>query len=148
MKNTINPLKTTVRSKIVPFLIPHCNAQKYQISYFHLFQGRVIPLLRHLAPWPDFRLQLLFARSDSWRLAPIFLSVTWKRWVYTVISKVYWKLKHGFTHLTLLRYSHWHSIHLKNSTQLCARPHMRWWHIPPHGMRSDFLWSSFPVLAS
>lgn len=49
-------------------------------------------------------------------------SVTWERWVYTMISKFYWKLKHGFTQLTWLRCSHWYSLHLMNSTQLCARP--------------------------
>lgn len=43
--------------QIALFWISHCNASRSQISYFHLFPGWVIPLLWHLAPWPDFRLQ-------------------------------------------------------------------------------------------
>lgn len=37
----------------------------------------------HLTHWPDSRLQFLFSRPESWRLVPIFLSVTCDRWVYT-----------------------------------------------------------------
>lgn len=104
----------------------------------------------HLTHWPDSRLQFFFTRPDSWRLAPIFLSVTCDRWVYTVIGKFNWKLRHGFTYLTLLRYSHWYSIHPINGTQLCARPYTSPWtgggtfHLSslPHAVRPN---SSFDL---
>lgn len=70
----------------------------------------------HLTHWPDSRLQFLFTRPESWRLVPIFLSVTCDRWVYTDQQVL---LKQSIDLHTLLRYS----IHPINSTQLCARPY-------------------------
>lgn len=74
MKRTINSLQMTERSTW-SFLDSQCSALR-GARHLTLTSSKAEEFNNCLIHWPDSRLQLLFTRPDSSRLALVFLSVT------------------------------------------------------------------------